>query len=122
MHEVFFPVIFFDFYYLKARKLFIFIRSHFFRSTSVLFLFYTNLNGLSVLPGQKTYIRRLKYFFRTSYSINVLCVEETFTAQKMKFSIKDFFSKCDQIRRKLLLKKSLMKNFIFCVVIIAYIG
>ena len=39
------------------------------------------------------------------------------TAQKMKFSIKDFFSKCDQIRRKLriwsyLVKKSLMKNFI----------
>ena len=26
-----------------------------------------------------------------------------FTVQKMKFSIKDFFSKCDQIRRKLLL-------------------
>ena len=43
------------------------------------------------------------------------------TAQKMKFSIKDFFSKCDQIRRKLriwshLLKKSLMQNFIFCAV------
>ena len=41
------------------------------------------------------------------------------TAQTMKFSIKDFFSKCDQIRRKLrirshLLKKSLMENFIFC--------
>ena len=35
-------------------------------------------------------------------------------AQKMKFSIKDFFSKCDQIRRFLLLKKSLMENFIFC--------
>ena len=39
----------------------------------------------------------------------------------MKFSIKDFFSKCEQIRRKLriwshLLKKSLMENFIFCVV------
>ena len=36
----------------------------------------------------------------------------------MKFSIKDYFSKCDQISRKLLiwshlLKKSLMKNFIF---------
>ena len=36
----------------------------------------------------------------------------------MKFSIKDIFSKCDQIRRKLwiwshLLKKSLMENFIF---------
>ena len=43
------------------------------------------------------------------------------TAQKMKFSIEDFFSKCDQIRRKLriwshLLKKSLMENFIFCAV------
>ena len=43
------------------------------------------------------------------------------TAQKMKFSIKNFFSKCDQIRRKLriwshLLKKSLMKNFAFCAV------
>ena len=40
-------------------------------------------------------------------------------AQKMKFSNKDFFSKCDQIRRKLpiwSLKKSLMENFIFCVV------
>ena len=45
-----------------------------------------------------------------------------FTAQKMKFSIEDFFSKCDQIRRKLwiwshILKKSLMENFIFCAVI-----
>ena len=37
-------------------------------------------------------------------------------AQKMKFPIKDFLSKCDQIRMKLiwshLLKKSLMENFI----------
>ena len=43
----------------------------------------------------------------------------------MKFSIKDIFSKCDQIRRKLwiwlhLLKQSLMQNFIFCAVI--YLG
>ena len=42
-------------------------------------------------------------------------------AQEMEFSIKDSFSKCDQIRRKLriwshLLKKSLMENFIFCAV------
>ena len=41
--------------------------------------------------------------------------------KKMKLSIKDFFSKCDQICKKLwiwsnLLKKSLMENFIFCVV------
>ena len=43
------------------------------------------------------------------------------TAQKMKSSIKDFFSICDQIRRKLriwshLLKKPLIENFIFCAV------
>ena len=41
--------------------------------------------------------------------------------QKIKFPIKDFFSKCDQILKKLffcphLLKKSLMENFIFCAV------
>ena len=40
------------------------------------------------------------------------------TAQKMKFSIKDFFSKCEQMRRKLqiwshLRRKSLMENFVF---------
>ena len=39
----------------------------------------------------------------------------------MNFCIKDFFRKCDQIRRKLriwshLQEKSLMENFIFCVV------
>ena len=40
------------------------------------------------------------------------------TAQKTKFSIKDFFSKYDQTRRNLwicshLLKKSLMENFTY---------
>ena len=39
----------------------------------------------------------------------------------MKFPIKDFFRKCDQIRSFLwiwsnLMKKSLMKNFFFCTV------
>ena len=39
----------------------------------------------------------------------------------MKFSIKDFFNKCDQIHSFLriwlhLMKKSLMENFIFCAV------
>ena len=43
------------------------------------------------------------------------------TAQKMKFSIKDFFSKCDQILSFLqiwshLLRKSLMESFILCAV------
>ena len=36
------------------------------------------------------------YFFVPSSKVSSLS-----TAQKMKFSIKDFFSKCDQIRRKL---------------------
>ena len=40
------------------------------------------------------------------------------TTQKMKFSIKDFFSECEQIQSLLriwshLLKKSLIENFIF---------
>ena len=40
------------------------------------------------------------------------------TLHKNKFFMKDFFNKCDQIRRKLriwspLVKKSLMENFIF---------
>ena len=44
------------------------------------------------------------------------------TAQKIKFSINGFFSKCDQINSFLriwsnLLKNSLMENFIFCEVI-----
>ena len=34
----------------------------------------------------------------------------------MKFSIKDYFSKCDQIRRIHLLQKSFMETFIFCAV------
>ena len=41
---------------------------------------------------------------------------------KMKFPIKDFFSKCDETCRKLLiwshlLNKPLMKHFIFCAVL-----
>ena len=52
----------------------------------------------------------------------MLTIDETSTTvQKMKFSVKDLFSKCDQIRSFLmiwshLLKKSLMENFIFCAV------
>ena len=49
---------------------------------------------------------------------NIMVTISALTAQKMRFSIKDFFSKCDQSRRKLriwsdLLKKSLMEHFIF---------
>ena len=48
-------------------------------------------------------------------------IQNQVTAQKMKFSIKDSFIKCNQIYSFLriwshLLKKFLMENFIFCAV------
>ena len=54
--------------------------------------------------------------------VRIKSFQAEYTAQKMKFSIKDFFSKYDQIRSFLwiwshLLKKSLVKNFIFYAVI-----
>ena len=61
------------------------------------------------------YAKFPKIFFRYRSRIS-MC-----TAQKMKFSIQDIFSKCDQIYMKLriwshLLKKSLTENFIFLAV------
>ena len=58
-------------------------------------------------------------FFKATKVIRIALIR--ITAQKIKFPIKHFFSKCDQIHRKLqiwlhLLKKSLMENFIFCAV------
>ena len=52
---------------------------------------------------------------------NVYC-PLNYTAQKMKFSVTDFFSECDQIHSfpqiwSHLLKKSFMENFISCVVL-----
>ena len=52
---------------------------------------------------------------------NVYFEKINLTTQKLKFSIKDFFSKFDQIHSVLriwsnLLKKSLTKNFAFCAV------
>ena len=57
--------------------------------------------------------------YKTNYSAQL---ERNYTTQKMKFSIKDFSSKYDQIRSFLLiwshiLKKSLMENFIVCAVL-----
>ena len=60
------------------------------------------------------------YIFYKFYLIKRKCIYlKEFHCSKMKFSIKDFFSKCDQIRRKLpiwshLPNKSLMENFILC--------
>ena len=55
--------------------------------------------------------------FVKNYTLDVYLSSE-YTAQKMKFSVKDFFSKCDQIQSFLrnwfhLLKQSSMENFIF---------
>ena len=63
-------------------------------------------------------------FFHRKYFDIVFLQLHGLSIQKMKFSIKSFFSKCDQIRWKLriwshLLKKSSLRNFIFlCSVII----
>ena len=67
-----------------------------------------------------------KLFNEASCTNNIHTAEKYFrscytTAQKMKFSIKDFLCICDQIRSFFriwshLLKKSLMENFIFCAV------
>ena len=56
-------------------------------------------------------------FCNSSGSTDFYC-----TGQKIKLSFKDFFSKCDQIRRfpriwSHLLKKTSMENFIFCAVL-----
>ena len=64
---------------------------------------------------------RLVFLFFFPFFFVAAVVPVTIAVHKMEFSIKDFSSKCDQIRRKLriwsnLLKKSLMENFIFCAV------
>ena len=53
--------------------------------------------------------------------LELISVEKVGAAQKIKFSIKDFPSKCDQIRSfpriwPDLPKKSLIGNFLFCTV------
>ena len=70
-----------------------------------------------VFPPSFTNLPRAVVLLLTLYS-GCYYVMSFYFAQKMKFSIKDFFSKCDQIRSFLriwshLLKKSLMENFIF---------
>ena len=82
-----------------------------------------------------TIIRTTKWqskHINTTPNINKLITISSWQNQdnlhkKMKFSMKNFSSKCDQIRRKLRiwthsLEKSLMENFIFCAVIRCHIG
>ena len=68
----------------------------------------------AVFTESKFYFSALQY--AVHYPLNIWT-----TAQKMAFSIKDFFSKYDQSRRKLriwshLRQNSLMENAIFCAV------
>ena len=54
------------------------------------------------------------FFFNFNYENT-----RTITTQRIRFSVKDFFSKCDQIQNDLriwshLLKNFLMEHFIFC--------
>ena len=63
-------------------------------------------------------ILRVWICYREFYDWN----EMNHITQIIKFSIKDFFSKCDQIPSFLrilshLLKKSIMENFVFCAVL-----
>ena len=72
------------------------------------------------------FLKALEFYLTVLFSWiskNVFYLESLWfsTTRKIKFSIKDFFSKCDQIRWKLriwshLLKKYLIENFIFCAV------
>ena len=69
-----------------------------------------------ITPSVPSIIRAYEHPSLWQGPYNAIC--KFSTAQKMKFSIKDFFSKCDQLRRFLriwshLMKKSLMEKFIF---------
>ena len=78
--------------------------------------------GIWILPMCRLSIMKLSkckifslYEIKNRWHWSVL----TFISQKMKFFMKNLFSKCDQIGWKLLiwphlLKKYLMENFIFC--------
>ena len=73
-------------------------------------LFFSFSNGKEIMELQRSISDLAKYIWGS------------YTAQKMKFSIQNFFSKFDRIRSFLLiwshlLKKSLMENFIFCAVL-----
>ena len=75
-----------------------------------------------LLAARKVNHNEALYILLKSPSYLYRCITE----QKMKFSIKDFFSKCDEIRRKLwiwlhLLKKSFIENFIFCTVPVSFL-
>ena len=71
---------------------------------------------LSTLKGNNWTEKLNRSFDERRFRYSAIC-----TAQKMKFLIKDFFNKYDQIRRKLwdlvtFNEEILNENFIFCAV------
>ena len=77
-----------------------------------------------ITPPSRKKVNRLMIIdisnsFLPNINKKLLILKRSFTAQKMKLSITNFFTKGDRIRRKIwiwshLLKKSLMENFVFC--------
>ena len=78
--------------------------------------FYLFISLIFIIAGtMQSYGKREHYWLKIS---SIMQYPRRVTAQKMKFSTKDFFSKCGQIRIfsriwSHLLGKSLMENFIF---------
>ena len=75
-----------------------------------------------VVPNVQVLVQKLLKTLYNNVMNHKVSDDVILTAQKMKFSIMDFFSKCDQIRSFLwiwshFLKKSTMENFIFCSVV-----
>ena len=77
-------------------------------------------------PSTKLFPRQflsLKTFLNKQRNPGYSHWEDLCTAQNMKFSIKDFFSKCDQPQETadlvVFTEKSLMENIIFCAVLVS---
>ena len=81
--------------------------------------------GNKIISENEEKAEIFKTFFTSGFTRESVTLPELTTTSESnitKFSIKDFFSKCDQIRRKLqisshLLKKLLVENFIFFAVL-----
>ena len=99
-----------------------------FRTQSSILYHFTNLYFISIVRVLFAIHYPLEKHFREGYIFIIFLESQNLCSlswatlgitQKIKFSINNFFSKCDQICSFLriwshLLKKSLMGNFIFC--------
>ena len=88
----------------------------------VRFLISTAIWG-EALTWEKRLLGKGVYSYLSVERCNGATFNGAYTAQKMKFSFDNFFSKYDQIRNFLriwshLLKKPLRENFIFCAMIL----